>query len=110
MIRERTLKDLGEEYSLDLDFAVENIKKLGAKLVLIQFPDGLKQYATAVVDYLREKTGAEFIIYLGSCFGACDYPVGMDKLGIDLTIQFGHSSLMPSYLNNGKEVSAGLGK
>lgn len=103
MIKERTIKDLEEEYSLDLDSAVESIKKENAKLVLVQFPDGLKHYATAIVDYLREKTGSEFLIFLGSCYGACDYPVGMDKLGIDLTIQFGHSSLMPSYLNDGKE-------
>ncbi|PJE81867.1 hypothetical protein COU58_00060 [Candidatus Pacearchaeota archaeon CG10_big_fil_rev_8_21_14_0_10_32_42] len=102
MIKERTLKDLEEEYNLDLTGAVEKIKEENAKLVLVQFPDGLKQYATAIVDYLEEKTSAEFLIFLGSCFGACDYPVGMDKLGIDLTIQFGHSSLMPDYLNDRK--------
>ena len=106
MIKERTLKDLEEEYSLDLDGAVQRIKKEDAKLVLVQFPDGLKQYATAIVDYLTKKTDAEFLIFLGSCFGACDYPVGMEKLGVDLMIQFGHSSLMPSYLNNGKEFNA----
>jgi len=108
MIKERTIEDLEEEYILDLDSAVSAIKEKEAKLVLVQFPDGLKQYATAVIDYLEEKTGSEFLIFLGSCFGACDYPVGMDKLGIDLTIQFGHNSLMPSYLNDGKEVSGGL--
>lgn len=110
MVKTRTIKDLEEEYILDLDSAVNSIKEKNAKLVLVQFPDGLKQYATAVIDYLSSKTKAEFLIYLGSCFGACDYPVGMDKLGIDLTIQFGHNSLMPSYLNDGKEVSAGLRK
>ena len=103
MIRERKIKDLEEEYKIDLGKAVELIKQEKAKLVLVQFPDGLKQYATAVVNYLEEKTEADFLIFLGSCFGACDYPVGMDKLGIDLTIQFGHNSLMPSYLNDGKE-------
>jgi 2-(3-amino-3-carboxypropyl)histidine synthase len=106
--KERTLKDLEEEYSLDIDGAVREIKKHGARLVLIQFPDGLKQYATAIVDHLTEKTGSDFLIYLGSCFGACDYPVGMDKLGIDMIIQFGHNSLMPSYLSGGKEAGAGF--
>lgn len=99
-MKERNLEDLYEEYKLDLDKAVGLIKENKAKLVLVQFPDGLKQYATAIVDYLEEKTKAEFLIYLGSCFGACDYPVGMDKLGIDLTIQFGHNPLMPSYLSD----------
>ncbi|MBS3084645.1 diphthamide synthesis protein [Candidatus Pacearchaeota archaeon] len=110
MIKERTIKDLNEEYNLDLGGAVQSIKKVKAKLVLVQFPDGLKPYATAIVDYLKEKTGADFLIYLGSCFGACDYPVGMENLGIDLTIQFGHSSLMPSYLNDGKEFKASINK
>ncbi len=99
-MKERNLEDLYEEYKLDLDKAVGLIKENKAKLVLVQFPDGLKQYATAIVDYLEEKTEVEFLIYLGSCFGACDYPVGMDKLGIDLTIQFGHNPLMPSCLSD----------
>ena len=30
-------------------------------------------------------------IWLGSCFGGCDIPVEVDKLGVDLIIQFGHS-------------------
>ena len=94
----RTLNDLEEHYKLDLKKAINLIEKEKAKLVLLQFPDGLKPYATSIVDYLEKKTGVEFLIYLGSCFGACDTPSGMDNLGVDLTIQFGHSSLMPSYL------------
>jgi 2-(3-amino-3-carboxypropyl)histidine synthase len=97
-MKEWTLKDLEEYYKLDLEKAVNLIKEKNAKLVLIQFPDGLKQYATSVVDYLEEKTEAEFLIYLGSCFGACDTPVGLENLNIDLMIQFGHNDLMPSYL------------
>lgn len=97
-MKEYGLKDLDEYYKLDLDKAVDLIKKEKAKLVLVQFPDGLKQYATSIVDYLEEKTTAEFLIYLGSCYGACDTPLGMGELGVDLVIQFGHNFLMPSYL------------
>lgn len=96
---ERSLKDLSEEYDIDLDKIVSTIKEENSKLVLVQFPDGLKQYATSIVDYLEENTSSEFVIYLGSCFGACDTPVGMENLGIDLMIQIGHNSLMPSYLS-----------
>jgi len=92
------LEDLEENYQLDLDKALNSIKKEKAKLVLLQFPDGLKPYATTIVDYLEERTAAEFIIYLGNCFGACDTPVGMEGLGIDLMIQIGHNALMPNYL------------
>ena len=98
MLKEWTLEDLDKEYHLDLDKAVNMIKDEDAKLVLIQFPDGLKQYTTAIVDHLKEKTECEFLIWLGACFGACDTPVGIDNLGIDLMIQFGHNSLQPNYL------------
>lgn len=97
-MKEYKLEDLEEEYKLDLEKAVKIVTEERAKLVLVQFPDGLKQYAKAVVDYLRGKTDAEFIIFLGSCFGACDTPVGYENLGIDLIIQFGHNPLQPDYL------------
>jgi 2-(3-amino-3-carboxypropyl)histidine synthase len=96
---EKTIKELQEIYDLELEKVISEIKKTKSKLVLLQFPDGLKQYATAVVDYLKTKTNAEFLIWLGSCFGACDTPVGIENLNpkIDLVIQFGHNELMPSY-------------
>ncbi len=86
---------------MELDKVIANIKKNNAKLVLLQFPDGLKPYATAVVDYLVENTKGkvEFIIWMDSCFGACDTPVLNKEIEkeIDLMIQFGHNELMPSY-------------
>jgi 2-(3-amino-3-carboxypropyl)histidine synthase len=94
-----SIEELNENYDLELDLVVSKIKKEKAKLILLQFPDGLKPYATSVVDYLREKTNAEFLIWFGSCYGACDTPVGIDNLKpkIDLVIQFGHNELMPEY-------------
>jgi len=99
-MKKRTLADLEEYYKIDFEKAIGTIKSEKAKLVLVQFPDGLKPYATAIVDLLRKKTNAEFLIYLGSCFGACDTPIDTEKLGVDLIIQFGHNELMPSYLKN----------
>jgi 2-(3-amino-3-carboxypropyl)histidine synthase len=98
-MEKKTLLDLEERYDLELDVVVDKINKNKAKLVLLQFPDGLKQYATPVIDYLHEKTKVEFLIWLDSCFGACDTPVGLEKLKpkIDLVIQFGHNELLPSY-------------
>ena len=96
---EKTIEELQEKYDLELEKITSEIKKTKAKLVLLQFPDGLKPYATSMVDYLKKKTNAEFLIWLGSCFGACDIPVGVEKLKpkIDLVIQFGHNELLPSY-------------
>ncbi len=95
----KTIEELKEKYDLELERVTLEVKKSKAKLVLLQFPDGLKPYATAVVDYLKEKTNSEFLIWLGSCYGACDTPIGIEKLNpkIDLVIQFGHNELMPNY-------------
>lgn len=98
---ERKISDIQERYELELERVVAEVKKAKAKLVLLQFPDGLKPYATAVVDYLdnKFKGKVEFLIWLESCYGACDTPTGLDRLKpkIDLVVQFGHSELMPSY-------------
>jgi 2-(3-amino-3-carboxypropyl)histidine synthase len=95
----KTINELLEKYDLELERIISEVKKNKAKLILLQFPDGLKPYATAVVDYLAEKTNAKFLIWIGSCYGACDIPTGLEKLKpkIDLVIQFGHNELMPSY-------------
>jgi 2-(3-amino-3-carboxypropyl)histidine synthase len=97
----KCLKELGKNYDLQIDKAVEKIKKEKAKLVLLQFPEGLKPYAVSVVDFLREKTKGktEFLIWFNSCYGACDFPVEIEHLKpkIDLIIQFGHNGLMPEY-------------
>jgi 2-(3-amino-3-carboxypropyl)histidine synthase len=97
---EKTIQELQEKYDLELKRVVSEIKKAKAKLILLQFPDGLKPYATAVVDYLENETNAEFLIWLGTCFGACDTPLEVEKLKprVDLIIQFGHNEMMPSYL------------
>jgi len=80
------------EYDLELDRAAETIKKQKAKIVCIQLPDGLKKYAKYVQQELEKNTGAQIVIWLGSCFGACDIPFHIKKLGIDLLIQWGHSA------------------
>ncbi|MEK6906716.1 MAG: diphthamide synthesis protein [Nanoarchaeota archaeon] len=98
----RTIKDLREEYDLEFERVITEIKKTRAKIVLLQFPDGLKQYSTVIVDYLSEifRGRVKFLIWLESCFGACDTPTGIDgiKPKIDLFVQFGHNNLFPSYI------------
>ena len=106
-----SIQELETKYDLELKKIVEDIKKSKAKLVLLQFPDGLKHYATSVVDYLKEKLNSserknkvEFLIWFGSCFGACDTPVLGKELEkkIDLVVQFGHNEMMPKLLNSDK--------
>jgi 2-(3-amino-3-carboxypropyl)histidine synthase len=94
----KTIEELNEKYDLELEKVVSEIKKKKAKLVLLQFPDGLKIYATTVVDYLEKNTkNTEFLIWFGTCFGACDTPTGLENIKVDLVVQFGHSEMLPSY-------------
>ncbi len=80
-----------EKYNLELEKIIKKIKSEKLKKILLQFPDGLKPLATAITDYLTEKTNADFRIWFGSCFGACDIPPV--KENFDLIIQFGHARL-----------------
>ena len=78
-------------YDLELDRVINKINKEKAKLVCLQLPDGLKPLAKEIQDKLEQRTKAKIIIWAGSCFGSCDIPVQLEKLGIDLIIQWGHS-------------------
>ena len=80
------------EFDLELEKVVEKINKEKAKLVCIQLADGLKPKALEIQKYLESKTKARVLIWLGSCFGACDVPIQVEKIGVDLIVQFGHSA------------------
>jgi 2-(3-amino-3-carboxypropyl)histidine synthase len=78
------------EYDLELEKAVSEIKKQKAKKVCIQLPEGLKPKAKEIADEIEAKTNAVVLIWMGSCFGACDIPEHIEKEA-DLLIQWGHS-------------------
>jgi len=81
--------DIESDYDLELERAISEIKKIKAKRVCIQLPDGLKQKATEIAEVLENETRAEIFIWLGTCFGACDIPNLPGDF--DLLIQWGHS-------------------
>jgi len=78
-------------YALELDKVIDRIKSENAKTVCIQLPDGLKPKAEEITKELESKTSVKVVIWLGSCYGACDLPVEVERLGVDLLIQWGHS-------------------
>ena len=79
------------DYDLELDRVCSEVERQGAKLICIQLPDGLKPRAGEIDRSIRQRTGARVIIWAGSCFGACDVPVELERIGVDLLVQFGHS-------------------
>ncbi len=86
-----------QNYDLELSRAVEEIKKADTKLVCIQLPDGLKPKAREIQQYIEKNTNASVVIWLGSCWGGCDVPVSVQKLGVDLLIQWGHSEYIRAW-------------
>ncbi len=80
------------EYDLELERVIDKINKEKANLVCIQLADGLKPKAKLIQKEIEDKTKSKVIIWAGSCFGACDIPLEVEKLGVDLLIQFGHST------------------
>jgi 2-(3-amino-3-carboxypropyl)histidine synthase len=100
-MQKKTILELEKEYNFEFEKIIKQIKTSKAKRVLLQFPDGLKPYATTIVDFLEEKTvkKVQFLIWMETCFGACDTPVLSKKIEkqVDLVIQFGHNEIMPKY-------------
>ncbi|RMF06502.1 hypothetical protein D6764_02160 [Candidatus Woesearchaeota archaeon] len=83
--------ELLKKYDLELDRAVSSVKEARARRVCIQLADGLKPLSGSIADEIESRTGAEVFIWMGSCFGACDTPVGLEKQGVDMIIQWGHA-------------------
>lgn len=90
-MQKKTISEIQEIYDLELDRIVSKIKKQKVKFVLLQFPEGLRPYAQEISDFLEHKADCSCIIWLGSCYGGCDLPLEVGKLGVDLIVQFGHN-------------------
>jgi 2-(3-amino-3-carboxypropyl)histidine synthase len=69
----------------------KEITKRGAKLILIQLPEGLKAEGPHIAA-IAEEAGALAIISADPCYGACDLALtDAESLGADLIIHYGHS-------------------
>ena len=90
-MKNKTIDEINEIYDIEIKKIIDNIKQQKAKKVLLQFPEGLKPYAQEIAFFIENNTNCQCFIWLDSCYGACDVPIEIEKLGIELIIQFGHS-------------------
>ncbi len=69
------------------------------KKVLLQLPDGMKQFALTIANCIKENYKAEPIIHMESIYGACDlqYNQIFNIINPDFIIHVGHSPY-PEYL------------
>ena len=90
---------ISEAFDLRPDYIIGVIRKLGAKTVGFQFPEGLKRKGAELAKRVEEATGAEVIISGDPCFGACD----LDRIlldNVDILFHFGHSELEDTKLSD----------
>lgn len=79
-------------YDLEEARIIEEIKKRKPSRVLLQFPEGLKQKASYIVDLIEKNTSAKAFVSSELNWGACDLPVEEARqIQADLIITFGHA-------------------
>lgn len=84
-------------HELEISEIIQKVKKLNAKNVGLQFPEGLKIHSVDVARQIEEETGATVIISADPCYGACDVAdVDMGD-SVDVLIHFGHKPLPLDY-------------
>ncbi|MFA5357317.1 MAG: diphthamide biosynthesis enzyme Dph2 [archaeon] len=79
---------------IELAEAVGQLKKINAKKIFLQIPEGLKTNVDTIVEEL-EFEGFEIITSMDPCFGACDIKENEAKaLGCDAILHIGHSAFL----------------
>jgi len=74
---------------------IKKLKKLKAKRIFIQFPEGIRLRIQKIVKELEE-SGFEAILCVEKCFGACDVRENESKLlGCDVILHIGHEKFLP---------------
>jgi len=79
-------------YDVDLTSAISEIKRLKARIVALQVPEGLKKRSYQFAEDIENKSGAEVLVVAEPCFGACDVPNSLFEM-VDAIVNIGHSPI-----------------
>ena len=79
-------------YDIDLTSAVAEIKRLKARIVALQVPEGMKKRAYQIAEDIENNASAEVMLVAEPCFGACDVPSSLFDL-VDAVVHVGHSPI-----------------
>jgi 2-(3-amino-3-carboxypropyl)histidine synthase len=82
-----------KNYNFSVKKILEKIDEINANVIGLQFPEGLKVYATDITKLIEESRNVTVIIAGDSCYGACDVSDVQMKGIVDLLIHFGHTPL-----------------
>ena len=78
---------------IDVDEIIRIAGERGAKVVGLQFPEGLKRQGPDAAKTIESRIGAAVIISGDPCYGACDIDDGLLEM-VDVLFHFGHSRLL----------------
>jgi 2-(3-amino-3-carboxypropyl)histidine synthase len=88
------LVDVPAMYHFEETRIIDEIRKRGSKRVLLQMPEGLKQYGFKLAKLIEEETGVEVILSGDPCYGACDLALTPEKMIVaDLLVHVGHAEI-----------------
>ena len=77
-----------------MDFEVERIVALvrenRARVLQLQFPEGLKRYGPGVAKRIKERVNVTILLSGNPCYGACDLDYDTEA---DLLVHFGHAEI-----------------
>lgn len=77
-----------------MDFEIERIVELAqenkARVLLLQFPEGLKRYGPQVAKRIKEHVNVKVLLSGNPCYGACDLDYDTKA---DLLVHFGHAEI-----------------
>lgn len=73
-------------FDLELDYLRAEVKKRGAKRVLVQLPEGLMERANEIVCALD----CDVLLWAKPCYGSCDVPTWA-PVDVNLIVAYGHS-------------------
>lgn len=79
-------------YDIDIASAISEIKRIKARIIALQVPEGLKKRAYQIAEDLENKSGAEVLVVAEPCFGACDVPSSLFDI-VDAIVNVGHSPI-----------------
>ncbi|MGZ4862998.1 MAG: diphthamide synthesis protein, partial [Halobacteriota archaeon] len=77
-----------------MDFEIERIaelvKETKARVIRLQFPEGLKRYGPDVAKRIQRQINVTVLLSGNPCFGACDLDYDAQA---DLLVHFGHAAI-----------------
>lgn len=90
------MKQLPWNYNFEIPKTIWKIRQAQAKIVALQFPEGLLLYSCLISDIIKHFTQADTIILGDVTYGACCVDdLTAKALGADFMIHYGHSCLVP---------------